>query len=266
MTALIATSTAVVVVVIALLLSQLFRAAVARGSATTETSSEIAATLVARDVDTGRSTDMKFRQSKLDPGEPQAAEEAQAEAPREGSDDGGSPAYRHVGDEVTAVLTAAEQAAAQIRETALKDAERTRLDADERAAATLAESEARRLEADSYSEETRAAADAYAEETQRKANEQAARRVSQAEEQARRIQVEAEEMGRNLEAEARRRGDALTKSAEGVEARIESALTVFRGMVSELEELLPTERRTRADVPPAADPLDNALNPAARGG
>lgn len=206
---------------------------------------------------------MKFRQSKFERSESPVGEEAQSGAGSERSDDGGTAAYRHVGDEVTAVLTAAEQAAAQIRETALKEAERTRLDGDERAAATLAESQARRVEMDRYSEETRAAADAYAEETRRNANEQAARKLSQAEEQARRIQVEAEELGRELEAEARRRRDALTKGAEGLEARIESVLTTFRGVVTELEELLPTERRrgaAEADLA-AAKRLDEALKP-----
>lgn len=258
MTVLIATSTAVAVIVLALLLSSLVRTAVERGSAVTEPPFEFPATLAAREVDTGRSIDVKFRQSKLEQGESQADEEAQPEAAHEGSDDGGAPAYRQVGDEVTAVLTAAKQAAAQIRETSLKDAERTRLDADETAAATLAESQARRVEVDRYSEETRAAADAYAEETRRNATEQAVRRVSQAEEQARRIQVEAEEMGREVEAEARRRGDALAKSAEGIEARIESVVAVFRGVVTELEELLPTERRPRGDEAR----LDKALDPA----
>jgi hypothetical protein len=165
---------------------------------------------------------------------------------------------------VTAVLTAAEQAAAQIRETALQEAERTRLDADEKAAATLDELQARRVEVDRYSEETRAAADAYADETRRAADEQAAKRVSQADEQARRIQVEAEDIAGELEAEARRRRDALTEGAEGMEARIESVLTVFRQVITELDALLPPERRSGAGEPEpaAAKRLDDALSPA----
>jgi hypothetical protein len=228
---------------------------------------EFPATLVAPDVDTGRRIDVKFRQSKVERRERRVGEEAERGPGREGSE-GDSVAYRHVGEEVTAVLTAAEHAAAQIRETALRESERTRLDADEKAAASLVEIEARRAEVESYSEETRAAADAYAEETRRNANEKAARRVSQAEEQARRIQAEAEAKGRELEAEASRRRDALTKSAEGVEARIESMLTVFRGVISELDQLLPAERRSGADKrkPPAAERLDEALKPASSHG
>jgi hypothetical protein len=218
--------------------------------------------------DTGRSIDVKFRQSKVERGERRVGEEAKRGPGREGSAEGDSVAYRHVGEEVTAVLTAAEHAAAQIRETALRESERTRLDADEKAAASLAEIEARRAEVDTYSDETRAAADAYAEETRRNADEKAARRVSQVEEQARRIQAEAEEKGRELEAEASRRRDALTKSAEGMEARIESMLTVFRGVITELDQLLPAERRSGAGKrePPAAERLDEALKPASSHG
>jgi hypothetical protein len=192
------------------------------------------ATLVAPDVHMGRSIDVKFRQAKSEASERPIGEGAKQGSGHEGSVDGAA-AYRQVGDEVTAVLTAAEQAAAELREAALREAEQTRLDADR------------------YSDESRAAADAYAEETRRNADEEAARRVSQA-----------EEKGRELEAEASRRRDALTKGAESMEARIESMRGVFRGVVAELDQLLPTERQSRADEPepPAAEGLDEALKPA----
>jgi hypothetical protein len=69
------------------------------------------------------------------------------------SDDDGS-AYVRLGEDVTAVLTAAEHAATQIRDTAVREAEETRLAANENAAATLAEAQAVRAEADTYDEET----------------------------------------------------------------------------------------------------------------
>jgi hypothetical protein len=196
---------------------------------------------------------VKFRQSKF-VSEPQPG--------RGESVEGESAAYRQVGEEVAAVLTAAEHAAAQIREAALREAEQTRLDADEKAAAALAEVQGRRAEADSYSEETRAAADAYAVETRGNTDEQAARSVSQAEEQARQILARAEQTASDLQAEAIRRRDELAKGAEAMELRIESMRTVFRGVVTELEELLPADRR-RADEPePRADErLDEALKP-----
>lgn len=61
---------------------------------------------------------------------------------------GTTPRTVRLGEDVTAVLTAAEQAAAQTRETALREAEQTKLAAGEKAAATLADAEARRAEAD----------------------------------------------------------------------------------------------------------------------
>jgi hypothetical protein len=169
------------------------------------------ATLVARDVHSGRSSDVKFRPSKSEGSEPPVGEEAkQGGAGRDASADGA--AYRQVGDQVTAVLTAAEHAAAELRETALREAEQTRLEADEKAAAILAETQARQAELDRYSDESRATADAYAEETRRKADEQAASKVSEAEEQARRIRAEAEEKIRELEAEASRRRESEDKT------------------------------------------------------
>jgi hypothetical protein len=228
-----------------------------------ETPHAFPATLVAPDVHMGRSIDVKFRQSKSEGSERRVGEEAQQSGGREASVDGAA-AYRQVGDEVTAVLTAAEHAAAELREAALREAERIRLDADEKAAATMAELQARRAEVDRFSEESRAAADAYAEETRRAADEKAATRVSEAEEEARRVRAEAEERSRELDAEASRRRDALANSVESMEARIESMRSVFRGAVAELDELLPTERQSRADEPepPAEEGLDEALWPA----
>lgn len=232
---------------------------------TTEAASAFPAGLLAPHVPSGRSIDVKqFRQARVARSGRRVGEEDEPEAGREGSAEDSSPAYRQVGEEVTAVLTAAEHAATQIRETALREAERTRVAAAEKASATLAEAQARRAEADDYSEETRAAADAYAEATRRNTDEEAARTVSQAEERARVIQAEAEQKGEDIEAGAIQRRDALTKSTEGMEDKIESMLIAFRGVTAELEELLPPERRSGADEPePSGDErLDEALRPA----
>lgn len=227
------------------------------GSVSEEPRSELPAKPLAQDVPLGRSIDVKFRQPKFE-----RSEVAEEQPRREESVEGDTPAYRQVGEEVAAVLTAAEHAAAQIRETALREAERARLDAHEKAAAALAEVQARRAEADSYSEETRAAADAYAVETRRNTEEQAARSVSQAEERARQIRAQAEQTASDLQAEAIRRLDELAKGAEAMELRIESIRTVFRGVVTELEELVPTERRGVDEPEPlAGERLDEALNP-----
>lgn len=202
----------------------------------------------------GRSTDMKqFRQSRSEQLEGPAVEEGGQQPPDEES---GS--YRQVGDEVAAVLTAAEHAAAQIRETALREAEQTRRAADEQAAATLAGANARQTHAAKYSDETRSAADSYAAETRRSAEEEAARRISEAEEHARRTRAAAEQTVMALEADVSQRRDVLT-------GRIESILVAFRGATTELEKLLAAEGLSLADQPePRADePLDEALEHAA---
>jgi hypothetical protein len=175
---------------------------------------------------------------------PLAAAEAVDEGDRRANAEGAS--YRQVGEEVTAVLTAAERAAAQIRETTLQEAEQTRRAADEQAAATLAEAEARRAEADRYAEETRAAAD-----------EEAAATLSEAEEQARLVRAEAEQEAQEIQAEALRRREALAASTESMQERIESMVRAFHRASGELEELLPAERRS---TPQEEEPLDEALH------
>jgi hypothetical protein len=268
---LVATSTAAAVIVVALALSMLVRAMVADASnpaeeralpAGEEPPIDLPATLVAPHVPPRRSVDVKyFRQPKFEHSEGRVGEEAErGPEPEEGVEAGGA-AYRRVGEEVTAVLTAAEDAAAQIRETAMRETEQTRLAASEQAAASLAEAQARRIEANTYSEETRAAADAYAEQTRRHADETAARRVSQAEEHARLLRAEAEQAASELEAEAIRRHDALTD-------RIESVLSAFRGATTELEKLSAAARRSETDDPePRADAmLERALEPASSQG
>lgn len=141
-----------------------------------------------------------------------------------------SATYRGVGDRVAAVLTAAEQVAAQIR-----------------------------ADADSYSEEARAAADAYAEETRRRADEDSARTVSQAEEQASLIRSQAEQKASEIETEAVRRRHALATTNQDMQERIASMLAAFRRAESELEELLPDEERSGAEERVR---VDDALSPA----
>jgi chemotaxis protein histidine kinase CheA len=210
-----------------------------------------------------RSVEVKQpRQSRFERHERRGEEEAERSPQSAGSVEGDSATYRHVGEEVTAVLTAAEQAAARIRETAVRAAEQTTLAAEEKAAATLADAEARRREADSYSGDTHTAADAYADETRRRADETAAKRLAEGEEQARLIRVEAEQKASNLIAEAVRRRDTLAESTKGLEDRVDSMLTTLRGVSSELEELLPARRQTVAHEPgPPDETLDEALEP-----
>jgi hypothetical protein len=173
-----------------------------------------------------------------------------------------TPSYRQVGDEVTAILAAAEQAAVQIREAAVQEAERTSSAAKQEAVAIAAEAQSRRAEADRYSEETRASADTYADETRRRADDEAERAVSQAEERARQIRADADQKASEVEAEAARRRDALERGLEGLEERVESMLGAFRRGTSELEELLRDDRSsgTEEDGGKEQEALDEALN------
>jgi hypothetical protein len=159
-----------------------------------------------------------------------------------------SASYRQVGEEVTAVLTAAEHAAAQIRETTLQEAEQTRRAAEEQASATLAEAETRRADADRYAEEMRAAAD-----------ERAARTLSEADEQASLIRSGAEQEAQEIQAEALRRRDELMASTEGMQEQIETMVRAFHRASDELEELLPAERRSTPE-PEEDEELDEALH------
>jgi hypothetical protein len=173
-----------------------------------------------------------------------------------------TPSYRQVGEEVTAILGAAEQAAVQIREAAVQEAERTSRAAEEEAVAIAAEAQSRRAEADRYSEETRASAETYADETRRRADDEAERAVSQAEERARQIRADADQKASEVEAEAARRRDALERGLEGLEERVESMLGAFRRGTSELEELLRDDRSsgTEEDGGKEQEALDEALN------
>jgi hypothetical protein len=175
-------------------------------------------------------------------------------------------AYERLGEEVTAVLTAAEHAAAQVREAAAKEAEQKLLAAEENAAATSAEAQAVRTEADSYNEQTRWAADEYARAAREFADENAARIIAKAEDQARGVVAEAEEKADELTAAAARRQEALTLGAEDIEGRIESMLTSFRGVTSELEAMLASRRQAgEADESADEEPLDTALQRTAGG-
>jgi cell division septum initiation protein DivIVA len=171
----------------------------------------------------------------------------------------GEEGFAEVGERVGAVLTSAQQAAEQIRESARQEAARIRTEASDTAAATIAEasldadrtrreSEELRGEADRYSKETREAADRYGLETRRKLDDEAAERRAEVEEQARRIRQAAEQKAKDLVTEAVHRQKALVQEAGRSEARLQQLLGVFRGMTSQLEELVKAESEPATDT------------------
>jgi hypothetical protein len=181
---------------------------------------------------------------------------AQQQARNERNPESGSTDYVRLGEQVTAVLTTAEQAAAEIRESANRDAEHIRGEAKKQAAAFKAQAEALRADADAYAEQKRRTADAQAEEA----------RVA-LEKRATAIQAEAERKAKEIETEAIRRRDVLRQSTARLEERIAETLATFRGMTSDLEGLLPAARRREDGKPQDADgvavddTLENALKP-----
>jgi hypothetical protein len=173
------------------------------------------------------------------------------------SEDDAGRSYVRLGEEVSAVLSAAEHAAVQIRKGAAKQAEETRRTADENAAATLAEAQATRAEADAYERKTRTAADKYAEATRRKADDDAAGKLAQAEQQAQQVLMDAKKKADDLLADAARRRDALTEHTADIEGRIESMVASFRGVTSELEAMLSVKRSSETT---AGEPSDESLD------
>jgi hypothetical protein len=189
----------------------------------------------------------------------------------------GDEGYAAVGEQVGAVLTSAHHAAEQIRESARQDAARMSTEASDTAAATIAEasldaertrreSEELRAEADRYSKETREAADRYGAEARRKLDDEAAERRAEVEEQARRIRQAAEQQAKDL-VEAIHRQKALVQEAERSEARLQQLLGVFRGMTSQLEELVRAQPAAELDEKdakkpePAEEGFEQALKP-----
>ena len=179
------------------------------------------------------------------------AEKPVAETNRSGRTEIGQATenYTVVGEQVTAVLASAQQAAEQIRESARQEAERLRVVAKDKAAATLSvakrdsersrrESEKLRADAEVYSKETCGAADRYVAESRLKIDKEAAQRRAQVDEQVRGIRRAAEQKAKDIAAEALRRQQALVEEVGRSEARLQQLLGIFRGMTSQLEGLV----------------------------
>jgi hypothetical protein len=189
----------------------------------------------------------------------------------------GDENYVQVGEQVTAVLTSAQQAAEQIRASAQQEAELIRAEANDKAAAMVAEatldaeqrrreSDELRADADRYGEEKREAADRYLEETRSESDQEAARRRAEVDEQVRGIRRAAEQAAKELETEALERQKALVLQARRSEARLEQLLGVFRGMTSQLEELVQGEPAGKSGQAEGDEPDEESLDELLRPG
>jgi cell division septum initiation protein DivIVA len=198
---------------------------------------------------------------------------ARSATPEEGAS---NESYAQVGEQVASVLAAAQQAAEEIRATALEEAEgvlneakadvySTRDEAERTAQELRRESEALRADADEYSRETREAADRYVATMRQQVEDQVAERWAEAEHQAREIEHAAEQRARDIETQALERRKAIVEEAARFEGRLGQLLGVYRGMTSQLEELLDTERAADAAddrrEDNAADELADDLRP-----
>jgi hypothetical protein len=198
-----------------------------------------------------------------------AVKKTRSETPKQGEQ---HESYAEVGEQVASVLSAAQRAAEEIRATTLEEAERIRQEANADAASTRdeahsaaeqarRESEALRAEAEKYSREAREAADRYVAKTRQEVEDEAAARRAETEQQARQMHRAAKQQARDIETEALQRRKAIIAEAERSEARLEQLLGVYRGMTSQLEELLDPEARDDSADDAAADELAEDLHP-----
>jgi vacuolar-type H+-ATPase subunit E/Vma4 len=146
-----------------------------------------------------------------------------------------------VGTEVGTILKSAQEAAARIRQKAQEEATKIR-----------EEAETTRAEADAFARQARG-------NIQREANQllEAARtRIAQAD-------AEVEKRLREAESEAVRRRDAFKAESKQYEERLRKMLGVFRGMSSQLEELLgeQTEETAEDEEATTGATLERALQP-----
>ena len=216
-------------------------------------------------------SDPMSKQPEQAPPAPDTPDERAVDAPE--SVDPHAADYKRVGEKVTVVLASAQQAADQMVASAREEADQIRSDAREQAAGSTAEakseaermqreSEKLRLEADDYAKETRSTADEYAVDARADAQAEADGRIAEAEERAEAIVAEAEQRASFVEQDELRRQEALAAGARRYEDRLKSLLEVFRGMTTELEDLVRTSQPAgNEQAEPRAEGLEDALRP-----
>jgi hypothetical protein len=182
----------------------------------------------------------KLELDSADPAErSNAMKIARSATPAEGDQ---NESYAQIGEQVASVLAAAQQAAEEIRTKALEEAEAIRAEAGREAQQVRRESEALGAEADEYSRQTREAADGYVATTRQSVEEEAAQRRAELDQEVRETHRAAEQQAREIETEALKRRTAIIEEAKRSEARLEQLLGVYRGMTSQLEDVLRAAR------------------------
>jgi DNA anti-recombination protein RmuC len=158
------------------------------------------------------------------------------------SDLAGSSDPGAVGQHVSAILRAAEEAAEQIRADALRLSDRLLEQTREAAGAKIAElteeAERSRSEADEYARDMRMAVEAYARKHRQDAEEAARDLINQAEARAKSSLESAQEGARRFEDGARRHQEQLRSEIQRLEERRRQALDGIRDLLGILEELV----------------------------
>jgi len=153
--------------------------------------------------------------------------------------------YGALGDRVTGILEAAEQAAAEIREDASQlagDLEReARAEAERLKQELTAEARNLRDEAEGYARDMRLAVEAYAKQHRRQAEEEARSLVAEAEKQSTTMRETAEETMRQVEADVLRRQDDLRSEVRMLESRKRDALERLGEIAAAVQDVLPSE-------------------------
>jgi vacuolar-type H+-ATPase subunit E/Vma4 len=141
-----------------------------------------------------------------------------AEVPAEVEPD--SAADRSAGEEVDVILETARAAAAKIRGSAADEAQQVRADAD------------------AHAQNARADADAYAGHVRGEAEREAEEILAAARARLESADSEVNEKMRHAEEQVQRRTESLRAESKRHEERLQRIVVVFRGMTSQLEELL----------------------------
>jgi cell division septum initiation protein DivIVA len=147
-----------------------------------------------------------------------------------------------VGEHVSAILRAAEEAAEQIRADARRLSDRLLQQAREAARAKIAElteeAERSRREADEYARDMRMAVEAYAKKHRHDAEEAARQLTDEAEARAKSILESAQEGAGRIEAGARRHQETLRAETQRLEGARRQALNGVGELMATLQELL----------------------------
>jgi hypothetical protein len=147
-----------------------------------------------------------------------------------------------VGDRVSQILQAAEEAAEQILAQAQAEALDIRGRADEDAAARVrelsAETERLREEALEYARDTRLSVDSYADRHRREAEQEARELLGAAELEAESVRRSAEERAQELEEQDRERTRGLREEARALEERRDRTLEELREIALDLRDTM----------------------------